>query len=141
MYRANFCARVHLPQPTHEFLYLIFAGKVHLGDEDTVRKSDLFLCLVMFVKLLAATSAAVPRDITQTTLIPSKKEAGDPRWIAGSRKVDHAITNSLASATSTESPSWLRTSNPDSGTSPDVLCETMIFLAMSVRQVICDVAA
>ena len=47
-------------------------------------------------------------------------------------------TNCRASATSTESPSWFRTSSPDSGTSPDVLCDTMIFLAINPRQVICE---
>lgn len=70
----------------------------------------------------------------------TEKEAGDPM---GRRHVyiDQAMTSCLASATSTESPSWLRTSSPDSGTSPDVLCDTVIFLAISPRQVICDVAA
>lgn len=51
---------------------------------------------------------------------------------------DHAVTNCRANATSTESPSWFRTSSPDSGTSPEVDCETMIFLAISSRQVICE---
>ena len=36
------------------------------------------------------------------------------------------------------SPSWFSTSSPDSGTSPDVFCETMIFLAINPRQVICE---
>lgn len=57
----------------------------------------------------------------------------------GAAKFSNAqCTNCRASATSTESPSWLRTSNPDSGTSPDVLWDTMIFLAISPRQVICE---
>lgn len=51
---------------------------------------------------------------------------------------NQAATNCRASATSTESPSWFKTSSPDSGTSPEVDCETMIFFAMSSRQVICE---
>src|SRR3546814_18207741 len=47
-------------------------------------------------------------------------------------------TNCRASATATESPSCFRTSSPDSGTSPDVLCDTMIFLAINPRQAICE---
>src|SRR5574343_489143 len=72
--------------------------------------------------------------------VAQKKEAGAPK---GSRHgwVDQAATSCRASATSTESPSWFSTSNPDSGTSPDVLCETMIFRAISPRQVICEEAA
>jgi len=57
----------------------------------------------------------------------------------GAAKSNNAqCTNCRASATSTESPSWFSTSSPDSGTSPDVLCDTMIFLAISPRQVICE---
>lgn len=41
-------------------------------------------------------------------------------WDAGKQK-HQAATSCRASATSMESPSWLSTSNPDSGTSPDVL--------------------
>jgi len=69
-----------------------------------------------------------------------EKEAGAPK---GSRHgvADQAATSCRASATSTESPSWFSTTNPDSGTSPDVLCETMIFQAISPRQVICEEAA
>ena len=36
-------------------------------------------------------------------------------------------------ATLDGSPSWFRTSGPDSGTSPEVDCETMIFLAISLQ--------
>lgn len=43
----------------------------------------------------------------------------------------------LARATSMESPPWLRMSRPVSGMSPDVDCETEIFLAMSSRQADC----
>ena len=57
----------------------------------------------------------------------------------GAAKFNHAqCTNCRASATSTESPSWFRTSSPDSGTSPEVDCDTMIFLAINPRQVICE---
>lgn len=65
------------------------------------------------------------------------KEAGDPE---GRRHehMDQTVTSCRASATSTESPSWFRTSSPDSGTSPDVLCDTMIFRAINPRQVICE---
>lgn len=52
--------------------------------------------------------------------------------------MDQTVTSCRARATSTESPSWFRTSRPDSGTSPDVLCDTMIFLAINPRQVICE---
>jgi hypothetical protein len=44
-------------------------------------------------------------------------------------KADYAATSCLANAISTESPFWFRTSRPDSGTSPEVLCETAIFFA------------
>ena len=60
---------------------------------------------------------------------------------AGAVSYTHLDVYKRQKATSTESPSWLRTSSPDSGTSPDVLCDTMIFLAISARQVICEVAA
>ena len=64
-----------------------------------------------------------------------KKEAAPE----GAAKFSNAqCTNCRASATSTESPSWFRTSSPDSGTSPEVDCDTMIFLAISPRQVICE---
>lgn len=49
-----------------------------------------------------------------------------------------ALMSCLASAISTESPSWFNESSPDSGTSPEVLCDTAIFLAISCRQVICE---
>lgn len=41
----------------------------------------------------------------------------------GRQNVAYAATNCLASATSTESPFWFSTSSPESGTSPDVLCD------------------
>lgn len=53
----------------------------------------------------------------------------------------YAAISCLASAISTESPSWFRESSPDSGTSPEVLCATAIFLAISCRQVICELPA
>ena len=69
------------------------------------------------------------------------KKKPAPRRAAGVGGWDQAATSCRASATSTESPSWFSTSSPDSGTSPDVLCETMIFRAISPRQVICEEAA
>lgn len=44
-----------------------------------------------------------------------------------------AFTSCLAKATSMLSPSWLSTSSPVSGISPDVDWETAIFLLMSVK--------
>jgi hypothetical protein len=67
----------------------------------------------------------------------ARKNAGD-HGAAGMKGMDHAATSCRANATSTESPSWFRTSSPDSGTSPDVLCDTMIFRAINPRQVICE---
>ncbi len=64
------------------------------------------------------------------------EECGPRRGRQRSSKAQR--TSCRANATSTESPSWLRTSNPESGTSPDVLCDTMIFLAINPRQVICE---
>ena len=64
------------------------------------------------------------------------KKAAAPEGAAKSSNAQ--CTNCRASATSTESPSWFRTSSPDSDTSPEVDCDTMIFLAISPRQVICE---
>ena len=77
---------------------------------------------------------------TSWRALDAQEKAGAPK--GGWRGLaDQAATSCRASATSTESPSWFRTSSPDSGTSPDVLCDTMIFLAINPRQVICEEAA
>jgi len=104
-------------------------------------------------------AAAWPAGSKQNALAPARIHGGAAPWTAirprktapkgrgkkpatprGHRHghMDQTVTSCRASATSTESPSWFRTSSPDSGTSPDVLCDTMIFRAINPRQVICE---
>ena len=94
------------------------------------RRQSWYLC----VKLLPE----VIEPFTARSASRRGKKCG-PR--GGPQQQRAQCTNCRASATSTESPSWFNTSRPHSGTSPDVLCETMIFLAINCRQAICEVPA
>lgn len=68
------------------------------------------------------------------------KEAGDPEgppaWAHGSDRDKLPGQGDLDGIAI-----LVQNIQPDSGTSPDVLCETMIFLAINPRQVICEEAA
>lgn len=52
--------------------------------------------------------------------------------------IDYALMSCQASAIFTEFSSWFVESSPDSGTSPDVLCATVIFFAINCRHAICE---
>jgi hypothetical protein len=81
-------------------------------------------------------SERVTPDTIYSASVDRDEERGPRRGRQRSSKAQR--TSCRASATSTESPSWFRTSSPDSGTSPEVDCDTMIFLAINPRQVICE---
>lgn len=74
----------------------------------------------------------------------SRRADEDVRWEQNGHPkmaLSYAAMSCRASAISTESPSWFNESSPDSGTSPEVLCATAIFLAINCRHVICELLA